>query len=276
MKTQLKISLVTFVAFMLQTTFAQKNQSQASVNLVMDMQPVLQVEFISPQQIDFVFDDKSKYYRGIVHNAATEIRVTSTVSWDMYAVGRSSGKNPNGPAFWDQNASYKSTNNSVANLPLSLLEIKQSNQNKGVYHDQAIYQDYSKEFSKGFRPSASNSLYVSSNGTPTPPTKNGKYLAGHSGSASYLKNGYVPAGSYYSKYSNQSDYHFVIDYRILPGFPAIFPNAFNQDASLAENLITTRTNNTVYAGNSNINPKKSYAEPGYYTMNVQYVILEDQ
>lgn len=276
MKTIVKISVVLSLIGISQMSFAQKNMDQNSVMMVLDMQPILSVEFDAPPQINFVFDEKSKYIKGITHNAATEIKVTSTVSWDMYAVGRSSGNNPNGPTFWDQEKSFGSTVNSVANLPLSLLEIKQSNKNKGVYHDKATYQDYSNNFSDIFRPSASNSLYVSSNGTPSPPTHNGKYLAGHSGDASFSDHGFVPAGSYYSKYSNSDDYHFVIDYRILPGFPAIFKNAFNEDASIAQNLVTTKNNSAVYAGGVKTNPAQSFAEPGYYTMTVQYVILEDQ
>ncbi len=276
MKTIVKMSLV---ASLFAATFSSAqnvNSSQNGVSMVLDMKPVLQIDFISPSQINFVFDEKSKYYKGIVHNAATEIKVTSTVSWDMYAVGRSSGKNPNGPKYWDQVASYESTNNSIADIPLSSLELKQRNKNTGIHHDKALYNDYSNDFNKGFKPSASNSLYISNNGTQTPPSKNGKYLAGYSGDTSYSDNGFIPAGSYYSKYNNTSDYHFVIDYRMLPGYPAVFPNAFNEDASIAENLITAKEKTTVFAGNSNVDPRKSHAEAGYYTMTVQYVILEDQ
>ena len=54
-----------------------------------------------------------------------------------------------------------------------------------------------------------------------------------------------------------------MDYRILPGLPAIFPNAASADAATAQDIVTTNA-----AGN--------YAEPGVYTMYVQYVLLEDQ
>lgn len=276
MKTIVKISLLASFLMSIQFVQSQKRSSQTGVNVVLDMQPVLEVEFVSPPQINFVFDEKGKFYRGIVHNGATEIKVTSTVSWDMYAVGRSTKQNPNGTKYWDQQISYGSTNNSVANIPLSLLEIKQSNKNNGVYHRKAKHQDYSSDFSNNLFPNSANSLYVSSNGTPSPPTQSGKYLAGHSGDTSYLENGFIPAGSYYSDYSKKSDYHFLIDYRILPGFPAIFPNAFNEDATIAENIVKDRSSNAVFAGRSDLNPKKSYAEPGFYTMNVQYVIMEDQ
>lgn len=194
----------------------------------------------------------------------------------MYAVGRSQGKNPNGRTFWDQEVSYGSTANSIADIPLSLLEIKQNNNNKGINHKKAVYGDYSNEFTDGFRPSASNNLNVSSDGTPTPPSQRGKYIAGHSGDDSYNENGYIPAGSYQSKNNDTSQYHYVLDYRILPGFPAIFPNVFNEDASIAENLVSASKANTLLAGVSSSDSKKSYAEPGFYTMTVQYVIMEDQ
>ena len=72
------------------------------------------------------------------------------------------------------------------------------------------------------------------------------------------------------------NFYYEIDYRILPGYPAIFPNAFNEDASIAENIITTAETSVVLAGGAATPAKKSYAEPGLYTMNVQYILLEDQ
>ena len=54
-----------------------------------------------------------------------------------------------------------------------------------------------------------------------------------------------------------------ISYRILPGLPAIFPNAHSADGTVAEDIVTT-------------NGAGTYAEPGVYTMYVQYVLLEHQ
>jgi hypothetical protein len=54
-----------------------------------------------------------------------------------------------------------------------------------------------------------------------------------------------------------------MDYRILPGLPAIFPNAASADGATAQDIVTS-------------NAAGTYAEPGVYTMYVQYVLLEDQ
>ena len=254
---------------------AQKSQQQG-VSIALDMKSILQIDMDSPEMIDFVFDEKGKYHRGITKNAATVIKVTSTVKWDLYAVGRSTGKSPNGKTFWDQKESFGSTVNSVADIPLSMVELRQNQANNGYVNQNARYVDYSQEFSDGYRPNGGNSLYVSSNGTPTPPNKLGKYIAGHSGISDDIKNGYMPAGSYVSNNGIGTNFEFVMDYRILPGFPAIFPNAFNSDATVAENIVSSANASSVLVGGAAGNGRTAYAEPGVYTMNVQYVLLEDQ
>ncbi len=270
-KLAILLTLVGFIA----TTNAQKTEQQG-VSIALDMKPILQLEMVSPDQINFVFDEKSKYYSGITKNGATVLKVTSTVKWDLYAVGRSSGKSPNGKTFWDQQESYGATVNSIADIPMSLLEIRQRQPNKGTNNDQARYVDYSQGFQDAFRPNGGNSLYVSENGTPTPPNKNGKYIAGHAGISNDLKNGYMSSGSYISQSEKSSEFLYVIDYRILPGFPAIFPNAFNADASVAENIVSSANASSVLVGGAAGSGQNTYAEPGEYTMNVQYVLLEDQ
>ena len=254
---------------------AQKSDTQG-VTIGMDLAPILQVEMTSPEIISFVFDEKSKYYKGIVKNAATTIKVTSTVKWDMYAVGRSKGKSPNDKTFWDQEESFGSTVNSVADLPLSMVELRQNQTNNGYINQNSRYVDYSQDFAEPFRSNGGNSLYVSPNGTPTPPNKRGKYIAGHSGISDDINNGYMTAGSYISDNGIGTNFEFVMDYRILPGFPAIFPNAFNADATVAENIVSNANASSVLVGGAAGNGNAAYAEPGIYTMNVQYIILEDQ
>ncbi|MBP6512496.1 MAG: hypothetical protein KA347_07495 [Bacteroidia bacterium] len=56
----------------------------------------------------------------------------------------------------------------------------------------------------------------------------------------------------------------VIDYRIVPGLPAIFPTA--ADNATPPNALDIESANG--AG--------SYAQPGVYTMNVKYVLIENQ
>ena len=56
-------------------------------------------------------------------------------------------------------------------------------------------------------------------------------------------------------------YYFVIDYRIVPGLPAVFP--FANTGAASEDLVT-------------IGAAGDYAQPGVYTMNVKYLMIENQ
>jgi len=125
----------------------------------------------------------------------------------------------------------------------------------------AAFVDYSTPYPASDVHTGSNSLYVN-NGTLTPPSVADKYLAGHSGTTA-LGDDAMAGGSYLTAGGYTSDYYYVVDYRLMPGLPAIFPNAYDADASAAEDLVT-------------VNGPNSYAEPGVYTMYVQYVLVEDQ
>lgn len=274
MKNVSKTIVTLVLMFSITILFAQKSDEKGVI-MTLEMKPVLQLDMETPQQIDFVFDSKKKFYTGIQKNGVTKLKVTATTKWDLYAVGRSTGKSPNGKTFWDQQVSYGSTVNSIADLPLSLLEIKQHQKNSGAAASKGSYADYSQRFANAFRSSAGNSLYVAENGTPTPPTKLGKYIAGHSGIAGKKPNDFMPSGTY-ANASTGKHFEYIIDYRILPGYPAIFPNAYNEDASIAQNIVAAAEANSVLAGGVANTAKKSYAEPGVYTMYVQYVLVEDQ
>lgn len=273
-----RVTKFTVIISMLAISFhtnAQQNVDRG-VTMTLEMKPVLQLDMVSSDRIDFVFDEKSKFYSGITQKGATVLKVTATTKWDLYAVGRSKGKSPNGTSFWDQEASYNNTMNSVADIPLSLLEIKQNHVNPAGKNATAHYADYSQDFAAPYAPNGGNSLYVSNNGTPTPPTNKGKYIAGHSGTAESDNSSYMPSGSFASNKGIDPNFYFEIDYRILPGYPAVFPNAFNADATIAENLVANANANTVLAGGIAGSGNNSYAEPGEYIMYVQYVLLEDQ
>lgn len=275
MKNVSKIIAVLFVFAITSKATAQK-RSQSGVGITLEMKPVLQMDLSSPEQINFIFNTKNQLASGITKKSATVLKVTSTVKWDLYAVGRSTGKSPNGKTFWDQEKSYGATVNSVADLPLSLLEIKQSRINTGAEGSLATYADYSSNFATPFRPHAGNSLYVAADGSITPPNRAGKYIAGQSGIAKGDKNDYMPGGTYASNHASAANFYYEIDYRILPGYPAIFPNAYSADASVAQNIVANANANTVLAGGAAGNGAESFAEPGEYRMIVQYVLLEDQ
>ena len=271
------VKLVASVVFLSIINLVNAQQSkQAAVGITLEMKPILQLDIISPEQINFVFKNKGDYAKGITKKSATILKITSTVKWELYAVGRSTGKSPNGKTFWDQEKSYGSTVNSVADLPLSLLEIKQSQINVATEGSLATYPDYSSNFSTPFRSSAGNSLYVAADGSISPPNKSGKYIAGQSGLSNGEKNDYMAGGSYVSSHKSASNFYYEIDYRILPGYPAVFPNAYSADATVAENIVASANANTVLAGGAAGNGNKSFAEPGEYRMYVQYVLLEDQ
>lgn len=234
---------------------------EKDVTVTMDLQPVLQLDMSTPNQIEFVFDEINEYYAGITQYAATILKVSSTVSWDLYAVGRSNGTN--GAEFWDQQIDYGNDNpNAIPNLPLSLLEIRQAQPNNGAGAALGTFTDYNQAFSPSGTPSAGNSLYVNG-GAITPPSTNDKYIGGHAGTSGTSGDDFLPGGSYLTQTGNTSDYYYALDYRIMPGLPAIFPNAADADGATFEDLVT-------------VNAAGSYAEPGVYTMYVQYVLLEDQ
>lgn len=234
---------------------------QKTTSITMDMRPVLQLDMSTAKQVEFVFDNIDDYYAGITQYGATILKVSSTVNWDLYAVGRSSGTN--GPAYWDQQIQYGSNNpNAIPNIPLSCLELRQSRPNAGAGASTGPYADYSHPFSPASAPTGANSIYVN-NGTNQAPSAQGKYIGGHSGTSGISGQDHIPGGSYLNQNGINSDYYYVIDYRILPGLPAIFPMASNENASTFEDLVS-------------VNGDGSYAQPGVYTMYVEYILVEDQ
>lgn len=87
---------------------------QKDVSITLDMQPVLELEMTTPNQIEFVFDDITEYQAGITNYGATILKVSASVNWDLYAVGRSQ----TGDRFWDRSLSPQNLQNVL--LPLRL------------------------------------------------------------------------------------------------------------------------------------------------------------
>ena len=148
-----KLSKLMLTLLMIAGVFGTANAQlidEKDVTVTMDLQPVLQLDMTTANQLEFVFDDINEYYAGITNYAATILKVSSTVSWDLYAVGRSSGSTAAG--FWDQQIDYGSGNNTNAidQLPLSLLELRQSQPNSGdanaVTAGTVTFTDYSAAF----------------------------------------------------------------------------------------------------------------------------------
>jgi len=235
---------------------------EKNVTVTMDLQPVLQLNMTTPDQIDFTFDNIQKYNAGIIKYGATVLKVSSSVSWDLYVVGTSQV----GDSIWDQQLSYSGGGgtNAIDSLPISLLELHQNEGNAYHVSPTGSWFDYSTAFTDAitFTP-GQNSIYYS-DAPYTAPAIDQKYIQGHKGVAGAIAGGAAPGGSYLTALPGNSDFYFTIDYRIVPGLPAIFPNAgTNAAVPVSEDLVTRHG-------------VGSYANPGVYTMNVKYVLLEDQ
>jgi hypothetical protein len=260
MKTKALLAIILFTVLAAQQVFAQLHAEQ-DVTATMDLQPILQLN-TNTRQVDFDFNNINDYYAGVTQYGATILKVTSTVNWDMYVIGTSSGNVA--PGCWDQQVKYGTGGgpNATNHIPLSALEIRQGTPNNNASAANGVYRDYSAPFPPISSPAGSNSVYVDPTNTGTPPKSNHKYIAGHAG-ISGTGNDAVVGGSYLTANSRTSDYYYTIDYRIVPGLPAVFPMAFDASGTVAQNLEASHAPGT-------------YAQPGVYTMNVQYIWLEDQ
>lgn len=227
---------------------------ESNVTITMDLQPILQLNMNGPSNINFVFDEISEYVGGITQYGATALQVSSTVGWDLYAVGFSS----TGAANWDQQVEYGGglDPNAVNLLPIELLELHQDKANPfpGAATN---FADYNAAFVVSPVVTGSNNIYASA-APYVAPVDGNKYIAG---GATTVPLAFVPGGSYLvlnGTVGAGSNYYYTIDYRIVPGLPAVFPNSASNSAVAS----------ALAAG--------TYAQPGVYTMNVKYVLAENQ
>jgi hypothetical protein len=261
-KTMKKLGLILGIGALSTSLSYAQLVDEKNVTVTMDLQPVLQLNMTTPDQITFVFDEIREYYGGILKYGATILKVSSSVSWDLYAVGHSQ----NG-IFWDQQMAYSTSGNpnSINTLPLSLLELHQYPNNPNQNGLTGNWADYSAPFAPANAViPGQNSIYYTAGSPYAAPLATEKYIAGAFGTPPPAGTGdAVPGGSFLTAGSLGSNYYYVIDYRILPGLPAIFPAA-GTNAGASEDLVTLTTN------------ANAYAQPGVYTMNVKYVLMEDQ
>jgi hypothetical protein len=254
----------------------------------------------TPDQIDFVFDDIGDYAGGITKYGATILKVSATVNWDLWAVGTSNSNMAGAGDFWDVQASYgvltdvntaTGTANSATNqIPLQALELHQHGVNLNTTNSTA-FADYSTPFANpssqltgaavGVGATAwspgQNNIFVPGGGAAavyTIPAASEKFIQGH-----FDPTALIPGGSYLTQsFQNGtgnangqpvaagaemiSAYYNVIDYRIVPGLPVQFPLASNNDGTLQSI--------------DQIQSVETYAAPGVYTMNVKYILAENQ
>jgi hypothetical protein len=240
---------------------------EQNVTVTMDLQPILQLGMNGSQNVEFVFDQISEYVGGITQYGATALSVSSTVSWDLYAAGFSSAA-AGGTLVWDNQVSYGDGNDpgAVTTIPLTALEIHQDKANPNSGGPVGADDDYFTAFQTSTTSLGQNNIYVTS--TPyVRPAANAKYIAGGNAAADFVEGGtYLVENAAGTSVGAKSNYYYTIDYRIVPGLPAVFPRATSGAVDGGNNT----TNGAVNAATSSL-----YARPGVYTMNVKYVLVEN-
>lgn len=276
---------------MMVSAFAQL-LDEKNVTITMDLQPVLQLSLQGPDQIDFTFDEISEYYAGITKYGANILRVSSSVSFDLWAAGLSQTAD----YLWDNPVDYQSTGASaIDEIPITALELRQFPANPAIAAactpDHAMTDD--DDYSDAFTPyvattntvaagTANNCVYTPDNSTPylapaQSATAEEKYISGGDGTGAGCQ---VVGGSYLMEAltggtPTGAGYFFVMDYRLLPGLPAQFPvheTASWENAAAAAGDYLFDAEAATALGDAAAN----YAAPGVYTMYVKYILVEDQ
>jgi len=287
MKNFIKGSMVAAAMLMGTSAFAQI-QDEANVTVTMELVPVLQLNMSTTDQVNFVFDEIPEYIGGITKYGATVLTVSSTVNWDLFASGTSGTHNAtNANREWDFVVGYgASTSTTAASagaknvLPLTALELRQfpstTVNDGGATATQLAY------YNTAFRPAVvttlpvdfPNNIYVST-GSPylAPANVNDPYIAGGTGILNF-----VNGGTYLTQTAavGTSKYYFVIDYRIVPGLPAIFPYAGTTVGGNGTDIKHNLLDGAAFSGNTAGGSVGAYAKPGVYTMNVKYLLIENQ
>jgi len=258
-------------------------QDEENVTVTMELVPILQLNMNTPDQVNFVFDEIPEYIGGITQYGATILTVSSTVNWDLFATGTSAAHQAGAAEqIWDFVVGYGPAvpvltgEGARSALPLTLLELHQFPSTivaDGVATTQTA--NYGGVFSAavGALPTAwPNNIYVSTGSAYlAPPAIDDPYIAGGFGLANF-----VNGGSYLTQTAavGTSNYYFVIDYRIVPGLPAIFPKA-GTTVGVDETHDLENAAAGAYATGV-AGAVGAYAKPGVYTMNAKYLLVENQ
>ena len=238
---------------------------EKNVTVTLDLQPVLQLNMSSADNLDFTFNSIASYAGGIVKYGATTLSVSATVGWTLFATGTSTNAQSGAGSYMDVLANYTGGNNTttqaITAIPLDALELHQNVPNTVGGTAAAAGTDYSTAFVpyntvataagavNANVVSNANNIDILDAATPygyiaTPPVKYIEgTLAAPAPGGSYLINGNVNA-------ETANPYSFVIDYRIIPGLPVVFPQSATPIAAPA------------------------YAAPGAYSMDVKYLVVQ--
>jgi hypothetical protein len=278
---QLKQLAVAFSAIFLTTGAYAQLQDEKNVTITMDLQPILQLNMETADQIDFTFNNISSYYSGITKYGATILKVSATVSFDLWAQGLSNGQLDD--KLWDQQVIYGGGGTGSTNLlPLTALELRQFPANPSIaatcVATAANFSDYSAPFQVRNQDNtilSNNRVFVAATNLPyTAPTSTAdnaseKFIAGGTGTTDGCQ---VVGGSYLTNAGAAltSDYRYVIDYRIVPGLPVVFPAHLTDAAGGLEVGAVAAEAQTDLEADGTV-----YAQPGVYTMYVKYILAED-
>lgn len=299
MKKLLLLSTATMIAA---SSFGQL-VDEKNVTVTMDLQPVLQLSMQGPDQFDFTFDNINSYYAGITKYGANILRVSASVSFDLWAVGLSTQTD----YLWDNVVSYSGGggNLSMATLPITALELHQFPENPSVTagglcgFGGAAYianNSYSTAFAAYdamnnamVAGSANNCIFTTPNANPyLPPAdvavgSEEKYI---SGAATDVAGCQTAAGSYLTEafaagVPATAGYFFIMDYRLLPGLPVTFPAQFptnTANGGAGSSIETANAAAPTFSALSTLGDpaEPDYVAPGVYTMYIKYILAEDQ
>ena len=128
------LSVAVVAAFLSANNAKAQLVDEQNVTVTMDLQPILQLGMNGSSNVDFVFDQIAEYVGGITQYGATQLNVSSTVSWDLYAAGFSSSAAAGAGLLWDNQVSYGAGNdiNALTTLPLTALELHQDKDNSNT------------------------------------------------------------------------------------------------------------------------------------------------
>jgi len=272
MKTKI-FSIVLGVGALLLGTNAAKAQiqSEQNVTMTMDLQPVLQLNMTTPDEVDFTFDNIAAYSGGLIKYGATTLTVSSTVDWSLYAVGYSTTAGLGTASVWDNPLDYGTIYTSgTTNISLGVLELHQTGSNTSTTYIAGTCPGTGPDYSLPFQAVSANAILVPGQnniffepiGTSpyVAPASGHKYIAG--GPPTTVGDG-LAGGSYLTQATFPSAYYYTIDYRIVPGLPTIFPS--NQGGAGEDDCATTDPAAII---------SPLFAQPGFYTMDVKYLLIE--
>ena len=245
-------------------------------SLEIDIQPIMSLSISGNSPVAFEFAQLSDYTAGVTKYGATTLKVQSSVNWDLIAIGTSTSNESSlgTTPFWDAETAYGTVIASTK-IPLDILELFQTPGNPATGRSGVGY-DYSPAFTTP--PSGNNNIVVAYGHYPL--TGVGVYaglgsIAGSGPGAKCIAGRWtslagpfgtpgnaVAPGSYQvnnGTWSN-SNYNYSISYRLYPGLPVLFSHTklLPQGAMVGPSGTTT------------------FAQPGAYTMEVRYILSEDQ